>query len=52
MVIGTDFTAYDCISNEERAFDIKIEYTTTCRCIHFVRAFLVIKALPYVFNVT
>ena len=33
------------------AFDIKIEDTTTCRCNHFVRAFLVIIALPYVFNV-
>ena len=52
MVIGTEFTTYDCIANEECAFDMKIEDTTTCRCNHFVRAFLVIIALPYVFNVT
>ena len=52
MVIGTDFTTYDCIANEECAFDIKIEDSTTCRCNHFVRAFLAITALPYVFNVT
>ena len=52
MVIGTGFTTYDCIANEECAFDIKIEDTTTCRCNHFIRAFLVITALPYVFNVT
>ena len=52
MVIGTNFTAYNCIANEECAFDIKIEDTTTCRCNHFVRAFLLIIALPYVFNVT
>ena len=51
MVIGTDFTTYDCIANEECAFDIKIE-DTTCRCNHFVRAFLVIIALLYVFNLT
>ena len=60
MVIGTDFTTYDCIANEECSFDIKIEDTITCnhlitcnnRCNHFVRAFLVIIALTYVFNVT
>ena len=52
VVIGTDFTIYDCIANEECAFDIKIEDATTCRCNHFVRAFLVTIALPYVFNVT
>ena len=52
MVIGTDFTTYDCIANDERAFDIKIEDTTTYRCNHFVRVFLLIIALPYVFNVT
>ena len=52
VVIGTDFTIYDCIANEEYAFDIKIGDTTTCRCNHFVRAFLVIIALPYVFNVS
>ena len=52
MVIGTNFTIYDCIANEECAFDIKMEDITTYRCNHFVRAFLVITALPYVFNVT
>ena len=52
MVIGTDFTTYDCIATEECAFVIKIEDTTTCRCNHFVQAFLVIIALPYVFNGT
>ena len=52
MVIGTDFTTYNCIANEECAFDIKIEDTTTCRCNYFVRVFLLIIALPYVFNVT
>ena len=31
---------------------MKIEDTTTCRCNHFVRAFLVIIALPYVCNLT
>ena len=52
LVIGTDFTTYNCIANEEWAFDIKIENTTTSRCNHFVQTFLVIIALPYVFNVT
>ena len=52
MVIGTDFTTYNCIANEECAFDIKTEDTTTSRCNHFVQTFLVIIALPYVFNVT
>ena len=52
MVIGTDFTTYDCIANEECAFDIKIEDSTTCQCNHFVLALLVIIALPYVLNVT
>ena len=51
MVIGTNFTTYDCIANEECAFDIKIEGTTTCRCNHFVRAFVVIIDSPYAFNV-
>ena len=52
VVSGTEFTTYDCIANEEYAFDIKIEDTTTCWCNPFVRAFLVIIALPHVFNVT
>ena len=52
MVIETDFTTYDRIDNDECAFDIKIEDPTTCQCNHFVRAFLVIIGLPYVFNVT
>ena len=52
MVIETDFTTYDCIATEECAFDIKTEDTTTRRCNHFLRAFLVIIALPHVFNVT
>ena len=52
VVIGTDYTTYDCIANEECAFYIKIEDTTTCPCDNFVRAFQVIIALPYVFNVT
>ena len=49
VAIGTDFTTYDSSAS---VFDIKIEDTTTCRCNHFLRAFLVITALPYVFNVT
>ena len=52
MVVGTDFTTYDCIANEECASDIKIEDTTICRCNDFVRAFLVVIALHYVCNVT
>ena len=52
VVTGTDFMTYNCIATEECAFVIKIEDTTTCRCNHFVRAFLVIIALPYVFNVS
>ena len=50
MVIGTDFAIYDCIANEECAFDIKTEDTTTCQCNHFVRVFLVIIALPLPFE--
>ena len=52
MVVGTDFTTYDCIANEECAFDVKIKDTTICRCNDFVLAFLVIIALHYACNVT
>ena len=52
VVVGTDFSTYDFIANEECAFDIKIEDTTKCRCNDFVRPFLAIIALRYVFNVT
>ena len=52
LVVGTDFTTYDCIANEECAYDIKIESTIICRCNDLVRAFVVIIALHYVFNVT
>ena len=52
VVVGTDFNTYDCIANEECAFDNKIEDTTICRCNDFVQAFLVKTALHYVFNVT
>ena len=51
VVIRTDYTTYDCIANEECAFYIKIKDNTTCRCNNFVRAFQVIIALTYVFNV-
>ena len=52
MVVGTDFTTYDYIANEECAFDNKLEDTTICRCNDFVQAFLVKTALHYVFSVT
>ena len=52
VVLRTDFTTYDCIANEECAFDIKIEDTTICRCNDFAQGFLVIIALHCVFNVT
>ena len=52
VVVANDFTTYDCIANEECAFDIKSEDTNICRCNDFVQAFLVIIALHYVFNVT
>ena len=51
VVVGTDFTIYDCIANEKCSFDIKTDDTTICRCKDFVRAFLLIIALHYVFNV-
>ena len=52
VVVRTDFTTYDCITNEECAFDIKTEDTTICRCNNFVQGFPVIIALHCVFNVT
>ena len=52
MVVGTDFTTYDCIANEECEFDIKIEDAGTCLCNNFARECLVLIALPYVFNLT
>ena len=36
LVVGTDFTTYDCIANKKYAFDIKIEDTTICWCNDFV----------------
>ena len=51
LVVGTDFATYNCIANEECASDIKIEDTATCWCNELVQAFLVIIALPCVFNI-
>ena len=51
MVIGTDFTNYDFIANDECAFDIEIEDFTTCRCNHLIQTFLVITASIYKLNI-
>ena len=52
VVIGTDFATCRCTGSEEFVFDIKIEDTAVCRYIGFVRTFLVMITLHYVFNVS
>ena len=55
-LVGTDFTASDCIDNEERTFYIKVGDTKCTFDIKIkdtiVQGFPFMIALHYVFNVT